>query len=62
MITGPIGGSCRQIPSNSRGKWIAEGETVIRRLRMEVVKTITVKFTRPDGTIVVVTLRIKVKR
>lgn len=33
MITGLIGGSCRQIPSNSRGKWIAEGETVIRRLR-----------------------------
>ena len=28
---------------------------------MEVVKTITVKFMRPDETIIVVTLRIKVK-
>ena len=29
---------------------------------MEVVKTITVKFKRPDGTIIVVTFSVKVKR
>ena len=29
---------------------------------MEVVKTITVKFKRPDGTIIVLTFSVKVKR
>ena len=29
---------------------------------MEVVKTMTVKFTRPDGTIIVLTFSVKVKR
>ena len=29
---------------------------------MEVVKTITVKVTRPDGTIIVLTFYVKVKR
>ncbi len=52
----------RQIPSNTLGKFLVERETVIRRKIMEVVKTITVKFKRPDGTIIVLTFTLKVKR
>ena len=37
-------------------------QAVIRRLMMEAVKTITVKFVRPDGTIIVLTLQVKVRQ
>ena len=60
--TGPIGGNCRQIPPNTGGRWYADSEVVIGRLLMETVKTITVKFVRPDGSIIVVTLTFKVKQ
>lgn len=39
-----------------------KGLAVIRREIMDVVKIITVKFKRPDGTIIVMTFSIKVKR
>ena len=61
VTAGPYGGISRQNSPNTDGKWIVGSEGIIGRLRMEVTKTITVKFTRPDGTIIVVTLTIKVK-
>ena len=59
---GPHGGISRQNSPNIDGKWIVGDEGIIGRKIMEVVKTITVKFKRPDGTIIVLTLSIKVKR
>ena len=61
VTAGPYGGISSQNSPNTDGKWIVGSEGIIWRLRMEVTKTITVKFTRPDGTIIVVTLTIKVK-
>ena len=54
--------NCRQIPPNTACTWNADSEAVIRRVMMEVVKTITVKGKRPDGSIIVLTFSIKVKR
>ena len=62
MILSPIGALWRQIPPNTACKWIADSEAVIGRVMMEVVKTITVKVRRPDGSYIVLTFSIKVKR
>ena len=62
VTAGPYGGISRQNSPNTDGKWIVGSEGIIGRKIMEVVKTITVKFKRPDGTIIVLTLSIKVKR